>query len=154
MRPCVFCEILAGRLDDSRVHEDDACIAIMDIHPLGDGHVIVLPKKHHQFMTEMSAADGDHLLNVAHRIMRAQRSLGWGREGIHILLNDGPAANQTVPHVHVHLIPRKRRDALRSIGRVALHVTGLFGPKAPRDRLDQQAQALREALTKELAEEG
>lgn len=146
MSQCVFCQILEGRLDDSRVYEDDDCIAIMDIHPLGDGHVIVIPKRHHQHITAFSPELGDHLFRLAQRILRAQRTLGWGLQGTHILLNDGHAANQTVSHCHIHIIPRQRGDSLRSMGRLALHVTGLFGPKAARKKLDRQAQELRGAL--------
>ncbi|MFE8072078.1 HIT family protein [Marinobacteraceae bacterium S3BR75-40.1] len=147
MGQCVFCQIIAGQLEDSRVHEDEHCIAIMDIHPLGDGHVIVISKHHHRQVTELPEEDSDHLFKVANRILRAQRSLGWGHEGTHVLLNDGAAANQTVPHIHVHIIPRQRGDALRSMARLALHVTGLFGPKASRAKLERQASELRAALT-------
>ncbi|WP_228151144.1 HIT family protein [Tamilnaduibacter salinus] len=147
MSQCVFCQIIEGQLDDSRVYEDDDCIAIMDIHPLGNGHVIVIPKYHHQHITAFSPKLGDHLFHTAQRILRAQRTVGWGLQGTHILLNDGPAANQTVSHCHIHIIPRQRGDALRSMGRLALHVTGLFGPKAARKKLDRQARALRGALS-------
>ncbi len=146
---CIFCQIANGDLPASRVHEDDQCLAFMDIHPLGHGHTLVIPKQHLVQSTEADPKLTAHLFTVAHRILAAQRQLGWGVEGTHLLLNDGRAANQTVPHMHVHVIPRERGDALRSLGRLALHVTKVFGPKARRDELDRQAESLRRCLQKQ-----
>ncbi|MDX1590259.1 MAG: HIT family protein [Oleiphilaceae bacterium] len=143
---CIFCQISRGELPASMVHEDSQCLAFMDIHPLGRGHVLVIPKQHVVQSTETDPALTAHLFAVAHRILVAQRALGWGLEGTHLLLNDGRAANQTVPHMHVHVIPRERGDALRSIGRLALHVTKVFGPATRRGELDRQAQQLRQQL--------
>lgn len=144
--PCVFCQIANGEIPASRVHEDDQCLAFMDIHPLGRGHVLVVPRQHIVQSTDTDPAVTAHLFAVAHRILAAQRELGWGLEGTHLLLNDGRAANQTVPHMHVHVIPRERGDALRSIGRLALHVTRVFGPATRRAELDRQADLLRRRL--------
>lgn len=144
--PCIFCQIAKGDLPASKVHEDEHCLAFMDIHPLGRGHVLVIPKAHVVQSTETDPAVTAHLFKLAHRILVAQRELGWGLEGTHLLLNDGRAANQTVPHMHVHVIPRERGDALRSIGRLALHVTKVFGRATPRGELDRQADRLRQCL--------
>ena len=146
---CIFCQIIAGELPASVVHEDEQCLAFMDIHPLGRGHVLVVPKVHAVQVTELPAATTDHLFHWANRILQAQRALGWGIGGSHILLNDGKTANQTVPHVHVHIIPRERGETFKTLGRLALHVTGLFGPAVARQTLDDQAQALRRALAQQ-----
>lgn len=143
---CIFCQIAQGALPASMVHEDDQCQAFMDIHPLGRGHVLVVPRQHIVQSTDTDPAMTAHLFAVAHRILAAQRELGWGLDGTHLLLNDGRAANQTVPHMHVHVIPRERGDALRSIGRLALHVTKVFGPATRRAELDRQADLLRQCL--------
>lgn len=142
MTTCIFCQISAGALPASQVYEDDQVVAFLDIHPLGRGHVMVIPRKHARQLPELTPALGNHLFAVAQRILQAQRALGWGVNGSHILLNDGPQANQTMPHVHVHIIPREKRDSLHTLGRLALHVTGLFGPATKRQRLDEQARAL------------
>ena len=146
MSECIFCQIIDGQLPASIVHEDERCVAFMDIHPLGRGHVLVIPKQHAVQLPELDAETAQHLFSVARQVLGAQRALGWGVNGTHILLNDGKAANQMVPHVHVHVIPREKRDALATLGRLALHVTGLFGPSKPRARLDEQASRLREQL--------
>lgn len=151
MKSCVFCRILAGELPVSLVHEDEHCIAFMDIHPIGEGHVLVIPRQHATQLTDIDAALSDHLFHIATRVLNAQRQLGWGRDGSHILLNDGPAANQQVPHIHVHVIPRRRRDGLGTLGRLALHVTGVFGLPSTRARLDEQAAQLRQVLAQTVA---
>ena len=143
---CIFCQILADQLPASRVYEDDVCLALMDIHPLGHGHVLVIPKTHKVQLTELSAQESLHLFQVGNRILRAQRSLGWGVRGSHILLNDGPAANQLVPHIHLHIIPRAPGDMIRTLGKFALHLSGLMGFPRKRDDLNAQAAQLRQAL--------
>ncbi|TVP57490.1 MAG: HIT family protein [Halomonadaceae bacterium] len=148
MTACIFCQICAGTLPASVVYEDKQVMAFMDIHPLGRGHVIVIPRHHARQLPELPPGLADYLFVVARHILKAQRALGWGLEGSHILLNDGPQANQTVAHVHVHIIPREKRDSLPSLGRLLMHVTGLYGPVVKRQRLDQQAQALAAQLAR------
>lgn len=143
---CIFCKIIAGQLPASKVYEDERCLAFMDIHPLGHGHVLVIPKQHKVQITELSEEDALHLFRIGHRILSAQRSLGWGVEGSHLLLNDGPAANQLVPHIHLHVIPRKRNDVLGTLGKLSLHLTGLMGFARKRELLEAEAEQLRQAL--------
>lgn len=148
MSNCIFCGIVQGQQSASIVHEDETCSAFMDIHPLGRGHVLIIPRQHATQITELAPETATHLFNLAERILRAQRALGWGVRGSHILLNDGPEANQMVPHVHIHVVPRKRPDAIGTLVRLALHLTGLFGRAEKRRILDEQASALRVELRK------
>lgn len=143
---CVFCQILAGQVPASKVHDDGICLAFMDIHPLGRGHVLVIPKKHAVQLTELSEQESLHLFKIGNRILHAQRSLGWGVEGSHLLLNDGPAANQLVPHIHLHIIPREPKDTIRTLGKLALHLTGLMGFARKRDALNAEAAQIHRAL--------
>ncbi|MDX1589238.1 MAG: HIT family protein [Oleiphilaceae bacterium] len=146
MSACIFCQILSGELPASVVHEDDQALVFMDIHPLGRGHVLIVPRQHAAQITTLTPALGEHLFRLARQVLEAQRTLGWGLEGAHVLLNDGHRAQQKVPHVHVHVIPREKRDALPSLGRLVLHVTGLFGPAQNRERLNEQARLLAQAM--------
>jgi histidine triad (HIT) family protein len=147
---CIFCQIISGQLPASKVHEDKHCLAFMDIHPLGHGHVLVIPKQHKVQITELSEEDALHLFRIGHRILNAQRSLGWGVEGSHLLLNDGPSANQLVPHIHLHIIPRKPNDMLSTLGKLTLHLTGLMGFARKRELLEDEAAQLRQALAQEI----
>lgn len=148
---CIFCAIADKRADASLVYEDDHCLAFMDIHPIGECHVLVVPRQHARQLTELSPQQSSHLFGVARRILQAQRTIGRGTEGSHILVNDGPAANQQVPHIHIHLIPRRRGDGLKALGKLALHISGLFGRRRVRELLELEARQLRDALA-EIAE--
>lgn len=121
-------------------------MALMDIHPLGEGHVLIIPKQHAKLLQEVSAEHQAHMFELADKLVKAQRLSGFGTEGTNILINDGKAANQTVPHCHIHLIPRKKGDIIGSIIRVTLHITGLFGFASNRKALDAQASAIRSHL--------
>ncbi len=148
MARCPFCEIIAGQAPASVLHTDQDCVAFMDIHPITPGHVLVVPRLHVGQLTDLEGEQVAHLFRISRRILKAQRALGWGRTGSHLLVNDGEAANQHVPHVHIHLIPRRRGDGLRSFAGLFLHVTGLFGRRAPAGRLQEQAMALAGELEK------
>ncbi len=149
MSNCLFCSIIQKKEAASIVYEDSLCMAIMDIFPLGEGHVLVLPKQHAVLISELEKSTQAHLFTISSRIVEAQRKAGFGIKGTNFLLNDGKAANQTVPHVHLHLIPRKKGDFLTAIPKLALHVTGLFGKRAKREKLNQQAGRIKQHLSLE-----
>lgn len=143
---CLFCHIAAGTEPAILVHEDELCISFMDIHPVGTGHVLVIPKQHAQKLQELGAPVQGHLFAVCNRIVAAQRRAGLGVDGTHILLNDGKATNQHVPHVHFHLIPRTGHDSASFFFRMVLHFTGLFGRRTPVPVLAAQAERIRRCL--------
>ncbi|WP_019142986.1 HIT family protein [Noviherbaspirillum massiliense] len=84
-----------------------------------------------------------HLFDICNRIVTSQRKAGFGVGGTHFLLNDGKAANQHVPHVHFHLIPRSGRDNAGFFLRMVLHLTGLFGRRTSFPTLQEQAALIR-----------
>lgn len=147
MRPCVFCQIVSGDAEASRVHEDERFIAFMDIYPMRPGHVLVCPRAHCGLVGDLGAELPAALFALGVRIGNALRQSGIPCDDVNFALNDGPAASQTVPHVHLHLIPRTRRDIGVLLGKLlARPVQPLLGA-APRAVLDHQASAIRHALT-------
>ncbi|MEA2004099.1 MAG: HIT family protein [archaeon] len=114
---CLFCKIVLGDIPAKIVYEDDFTIAFLDISPCAEGHTVVIPKKHFERFTDMEDEDAGNLFasvkNVANAVEKA-----IGAQGSNIGLNNGKAAGQEVPHVHVHIIPRKKSDrggAIQSI---------------------------------------
>lgn len=140
MTDCIFCRILAGELTGTFVYRDDVCAAFMDIQPVNPGHVLVVPVRHATRLADMNAESAARLMAVAHRVAAALRASGVRCEGVNLLLSDGEAAMQEVPHAHLHVIPRWRGDGF-----------GLrFGPdykrRPPRAALEEVAARLRPAL--------
>lgn len=122
MSQTLFERLIAGEIPASFVHQDAVCVAFMDINPMSPGHVLVVPRQAVKTLAELDAATRAHLMEVAVRIGHVQRRV-LGSQAQHVLVNDGPGASQTVPHVHVHVIPRYRGDALRTLGHILRHVT-------------------------------
>ena len=142
MSHCIFCQIIAKNETASIVYEDDNFLALMDAYPLTKGHCLVIPKRHHERLDELTAKSRAQLFNIGNKIVEAQKKAGLGIQGTNLLVNDGKAANQTVPHLHLHLIPRESGDLLRAIPKLFLHISGLFGLKTARQKLDEQANEI------------
>lgn len=145
----IFDRIIAGQLPASFAYQDAYCVAFMDINPITRGHTLVVPRRSVATLDQLDPALRAHLWEVVQKIGAAQRR-GLGSRAQHLLVNDGRAASQSVPHVHIHVIPRYRGDALRTVGRMIWHVTTLTLPRretaARRAALDDSARRIREAL--------
>lgn len=107
---CIFCEIAAGRMDAHRVYEDKSHIAILDKYPITRGHTLVIPRDHHEKIIDLPTDGVSALFSrvpaVARAILKAT-----GADGFNIGQNNGRAANQIIPHVHVHIIPRYEKSS-------------------------------------------
>ncbi len=124
----IFEQLIIGRLPAHWVHQDDRCVVFMDIHPMSPGHTLVVPRQAVATLAELDADTRAHLFEVAQRVALAQqRSLGSLAQ--HLLINDGKAASQSVPHVHIHVIPRYGNDTLHTVARMLWHVATLAVPK-------------------------
>lgn len=102
---CPFCESLAERI----VLSADEALAIRDAYPVSPGHTLVVPRRHIGSFFELSAVERDAMLELLAQT-RAELARIFQPDGFNVGINDGAAAGQTVPHLHVHLIPRYRGD--------------------------------------------
>lgn len=143
---CIFCGIARGRLPASVVHEDADWMAVMDIHPIRRGHVLLIPKRHVARLSELSAPEQQRLFLLADQMLKAQEATGHAADGSNLLLNDGVAANQHIPHLHLHCIPRRRGDTLGFGLRLLARTAGVFGFGTKRADLDAMASTLRSKL--------
>ncbi len=109
MKDCVFCRIRDAQLPATRVAEDDRVLAIMDINPLNDGHVLILTKVHAENLFEVSQADLASVAELARRVAAAIRK-ALAPDGLNLVQANGRAAFQSVPHFHIHVIPRWLHD--------------------------------------------
>lgn len=106
---CVFCSIVKGEIPATKVYEDDEVLAFMDIGPVVKGHTLVIPKSHHNPITDTPVTVLQKLIAVVQRIARAQFA-GLKADGINISQANGQTAGQVVPHIHFHVIPRFASD--------------------------------------------
>ncbi|KAA0217023.1 MAG: HIT family protein [Leptolyngbya sp. PLA3] len=105
MSDSIFSKIIRKEIPAQRVYEDDACIAILDINPLAEGHTLLIPKEPAETLDALSDASSAALGRALPRLARAICK-ATGAEAYNVLLNNGPDAGQVVPHVHFHIIPR------------------------------------------------
>ncbi|MFQ5846426.1 MAG: HIT family protein [Candidatus Methylomirabilales bacterium] len=106
---CIFCQIRDGQIPSTRVYEDDKTIAFMDINPINQGHLLVIPKNHADTIFDISPADLGAIAATVKKVAGAMRQ-ALRPDGLNLFQANGTAAGQVVPHVHVHLIPRWTGD--------------------------------------------
>lgn len=108
---CIFCKIVAGEAPSTRLFENDAVVAIMDVAPWTKGHCLVIPKNHSADLFEISEQDAVEVIKAVHRLAPAIKK-ALQPDGLNLLQSNGHAAWQTVGHFHLHLIPRWFSDSL------------------------------------------
>ncbi|MET1077988.1 MAG: HIT family protein [Pseudomonas sp.] len=145
---CVFCAIVAGRLPAYLLHEEEDFLVLLDIHPLRPGHLLVISRTHAPFLHDLPVPARERLLALAERLTRALYAAGAGIEGVNLMLNDGPLANQHVPHLHLHLVPRRRGDLAALLWRALTRFLPL-GRQRLHVRLVAEAELLRGVLRQE-----
>ena len=106
---CTFCDLIHGSAEVSICHEDSDAIAFMDIQPVNNGHVLVVPREHYESVLDVPQELGLHLFRITMRLTAAIREV-TGCEDFNIVVNSGAAAGQDEPHYHVHIIPRRDGD--------------------------------------------
>ena len=109
-RPCVFCEIVAGRAPAHLVTEETGAIAFLDARPLFPGHVLVVPRSHVETLDLLPASDVGPFFRLVQRLARAVE-VGLAADGSFVAMNN--RVSQSVPHLHVHVVPRRKGDGLK-----------------------------------------
>jgi histidine triad (HIT) family protein len=132
--PCIFCELIHGGGEVSICYEDSRAIAFMDVQPVNPGHVLVVPRDHHESLADVPSDLALHLFGVALQLGPIVRRLA-GADGLNMIVNSGSSAGQDVFHYHVHVIPRLADDGF--------DVTLPFPGSTPPDRTLLDAMAAR-----------
>jgi histidine triad (HIT) family protein len=108
---CIFCKIVAGQIPCTKVFEDESALAFMDICPLNQGHLLVIPKDHYETILEIEPDLYGHLASLICKLAKAA-GMSIAPDGMNVMQLNGKAGNQVVPHVHLHLVPRWEGDGL------------------------------------------
>jgi diadenosine tetraphosphate (Ap4A) HIT family hydrolase len=111
MENCIFCKIVSGEIPCYKVFENDKILAFLDVNPAALGHVLVIPKKHFSNIFEI---ENDYLqeLIVVAKDVAIKMKTEFGAEGVSLFQSNGEAAEQTVFHFHLHLLPRMINDEI------------------------------------------
>jgi len=135
---CVFCQIITGALDGHIVFADDISIAVLDHRPLFPGHCLLLPREHHETLGDLpDSLIGGFFGNAKLLSQAVEKALG--AEGTFIAINN--RVSQSVPHLHVHVVPRRRKDGLK----------GFFWPRHKYQN-DEEMLAVQAAIQSVVAE--
>jgi histidine triad (HIT) family protein len=133
---CIFCEIVAGRVAAHIVLEDELVMAFLDVRPVFKGHTLLVPREHVETLPELPTALVQPVFTAAQRLATAMVD-GLGAQGSFVAINN--VVSQSVPHLHVHVVPRTKGDGLK----------GFFWPRtkyASEDEAEVVAELLRNAL--------
>ena len=106
---CIFCDILDGKQDAYFLYSDRDHVAFLDRYPIDTGHSLVIPRNHHERITDMDSDDVGRLFSIIPGIAGAILK-GSGADAFSLAQNNGRAAKQIVPHVHIHIIPRLQQQ--------------------------------------------
>lgn len=107
---CTFCRIVAGELPAHVVLDDDVCLGFLDMRPVFPGHVLLVPKPHHETLADLPPDLVEPLFSRAQRLSVAVPA-AVGAVGTFVAMNN--TVSQSVPHLHVHVVPRRPKDGLR-----------------------------------------
>lgn len=133
----MFCDIVGGRRDAYVLYEDDSHMAFLDRYPVVPGHALIIPKTHHSTIVEMGPERAGRLFSLVPLLAPAILH-ATGTAAFNVGQNNGDAAKQVVPHVHVHIIPRRPGDRINWNARAI----------ADAERFGEMVKTVREYLAK------
>jgi len=137
MSACIFCRIVAGEIPAEIVSREAEVVAFLDVQPLADGHVLVVPQAHVPRVEDMKPSAADALFRAVVWLARPVRE-ALGAAGTTIGVNNGDATGQTIPHVHVHIVPRWPDDGAGSVHTIF--------PRNVKRKLPEVGAAIRKVL--------
>ena len=130
---CIFCAMVKGESAATKVYENEHMLVIMDIKPITAGHMLIIPKRHAEFLTELNDDLVGEMFILAKKVALALKGSKLRCKAINYLLADGAEAGQEVFHVHLHVIPRYRKDGFY------LHMPAKYENEISREDLERIA---------------
>ena len=111
MSDCIFCKIASGEIQGMRVYEDAETLAFMDLAKDVDGHVLVIPKKHCKNILDCDAETLSAVMNTVKKVsLHLTEKCGY--DGVNLLNASDESAGQSMPHFHIHILPRRKNDGI------------------------------------------
>ena len=136
---CLFCRIVSGEIPAVIVYEDNDTVAFLDHRPLFPGHLLLVPREHFETLGDLPATQVGPLFKNAQMLSRAVES-AMEAEGSFVAMNN--RVSQSVPHLHVHIVPRRRKDGLK----------GFFWPRT-KYKSDEEMEITREKISAKIKQQ-
>jgi histidine triad (HIT) family protein len=114
MKDCAFCKIAAGQIPTQKVYENKNFIAFLDTNPRGEGHTLIVPKKHFSSLIDLDKETSENYISTIKEVAKILMDKHKA-DGFNLVINNGKAAGQIIEHAHFHLLPRKEGDNKRGI---------------------------------------
>jgi histidine triad (HIT) family protein len=138
---CVFCKIIAGEIPAKVIMQNEKAMALLDAFPLAAGHSLVIPKSHYAKVQDMTEQDAMAVFEIVWKLVGAVET-GSEVNASTIAIHNGSEAGQEVPHVHAHIVPRKRGD-----GAGAIHSMFKIKPKLSPQDMDSLCERIASNLS-------
>ena len=119
MGSCIFCDIAGSLRPSYTIYQDDTHMAFLDRYPVVPGHTLIIPRRHHATIMDMTPQEVGDLFSLVPHIASAVLA-ATGAPAFNVGQNNGDAAHQIVPHVHVHIIPRRPNESLNWSSRLVV----------------------------------
>lgn len=129
---CLFCKIATGAMPSPIVFEDESSLAFLDHRPVFPGHTLLVPKQHCETLDDLPASLIQPFFSAAQLLSRAVQS-ALAADGTFVAINN--RVSQSVPHLHMHIVPRRKKDGLR----------GFFWPRQPY-KTEEEAETIRKNI--------
>jgi histidine triad (HIT) family protein len=113
-KQCIFCQIIAGKIQAKKIYEDEKVLALLDINPANPGHLLILTKEHYSIMPQVPDEDIAHIF-MAVKSLSNSMLRGIEAQGTNIIVANGIAAGQRAQHFMAHIIPRKDNDGINFV---------------------------------------
>ena len=136
---CIFCKIIRGEIPSHKVYEDEKTLALLDINPTAPGHTLLIPKAHVSNVEDLTLEDAESLFRALHKIVGGiQKAMDAPASTIGV--NNGRESGQEIPHVHIHIIQRPKKN-----GMTRLSSAGRFKPRS-KECFEKIAEKIREEI--------
>lgn len=136
---CLFCRTVSGEIPAVIVYEDKDTVAFLDHRPLFPGHLLLVPREHFETLSDLPVTQVGPLFTNAQMLSRAVES-AMEAEGSFVAMNN--RVSQSVPHLHVHIVPRRRKDGLK----------GFFWPRT-KYKSDEEMEIIREKISAKIKQQ-
>lgn len=106
---CIFCKIIRGEIPSTKLYEDDEVLSFLDISPANKGHALIIPKEHYETLNEIPSEKLVKMIEIVQKISKSIEA-EIKPDGYNIIMCNREAAEQVVPHAHIHVVPRFKTD--------------------------------------------